>query len=233
MFTNTAELHIPHGQGQEVRRDLLIHAEIIMPVGRLHSGVGRAHQRHGALGYVYVRLVRETNAGGVLARNPRTRQDGLALGEEEGVVAFDPQQCAGLRRTLVVDADLSAFTAHWKTEGLSDEALGWTQFKVHGLAVHAHRLDGQVGAIEDDALGVFGCLDVVRRGRRDDAGVKIDGGVPVQVGDNRLIGSAVAVVVGGSFHVKNGLGFGRIGRGFVAAAGQNGCQGEDASNKEG
>ena len=32
-------------------------------------------------------------------------------------------------------------------------------------------------------------------------------------GDNRLIGSAVAVVVGGSFHVKNGLGFGRVGRG--------------------
>ena len=65
-----------------------------MPVGRLHSGVGRAHQRHGALGYVYVRFIREANVGG-LGTNPRTRQDGLALGEEEGVVAFDPQ-CAVL-----------------------------------------------------------------------------------------------------------------------------------------
>ena len=40
------------------------------------------------------------------------------------------------------------------------------------------------------------------------------------VGHNRFFGSAVAVVVGGSFHVKNGLGFGRIGRGFAAAAGR-------------
>ena len=157
----------------------------------------------------------------------------MALREKEGIVTFDPQQRAGLRRTLVVDADLSALAVHRKTQRLSDEALGRTEVKINGLSVHAHRLDREVRTIEDDALGVCCRLDVVRRSCRDDAGVKIDGGVPVQVGDNRLIGSAVAVVVVGSFHVKNGLGFGRVGRGLVAAAGQNGCQGEDASNKEG
>ena len=90
--TDLAEFHVSHRQGQEVGRDGLVHAERVDAVVRFGGGVHSAHQRHQLLGDPNGRVVREPNAGAVLAGHPCSGQNGLALREQEGALTLNPQE---------------------------------------------------------------------------------------------------------------------------------------------
>ena len=53
-------------------------------------------------------------------------------------------------------------------------------------------------------------MDIVCGSGADDSVVKVDQGIPIQMGYYCLIRLAVAVEIGGSFHVKDGLAFAAI-----------------------
>ena len=94
---NAPEFHIAHGHGQEVRRDGLVHLEVVASVRRLLGGVDRTHQGHQRRGHFDVRAVGEAHPRAVLAGNPGSGQDGLALGEQKRRVALDPQERTCIR----------------------------------------------------------------------------------------------------------------------------------------
>ena len=179
-----------------------------------------------------MRLVREANARRILARHPCSGKDGLALREKEGVVAFDPKQRTGVGRAFIVDADLLAVGVYRKAERLPDVLFCGTHLEINGLSVYANRLDVEVSAIENDAFGIVGSFDVVGGRSRDHTRVKIDSGIPIEVRDNGFFWPAVAVVIGGSFHVKDGLGFGGVGVGRRSTSSEASGQRTQRSNEE-
>ena len=94
-------------------------------------------------------------------------------------------------------------------ERLSNEGTLWTKFKLRVHAVHGDAVDGQVTAIQQQPLGVVRRFNGVRGSGRDLPGVEVHLRVPIQVGGDGFFRFAVAVVVGGAFHVGDELRFGR------------------------
>ena len=115
-------------------------------------------------------VIGEPDSGGVLHRDPRAGQDGLALGEQEGCavsLGFDPQQGVGVRTGRVLDGD--PFRTRLKGNGqrASDERAVLSKGKVGFLPIHGHPRDGQAMRVEDDALGLIGRFDVIGGGAVD------------------------------------------------------------------
>jgi hypothetical protein len=81
------EADVPAGQGDQVRRHRLAHAEAPGAVGPAPQLLG-AHHRRQASGGAHGRVVGDADAGRVLQRDPAARVDGLALGEQERLLAI-------------------------------------------------------------------------------------------------------------------------------------------------
>ena len=207
MRSDTAEFDIAHSQSEEVGGDGLLHDEVVVPVGRLFGGVDGTHQGRQFGGHLHMGFVGEANAGAVLTRHPSTGEDGLALGEQERRLAFDPKEGRGIRGGGVRHADLLRAACHRDAQRLSQEGAHRSQFERSVLAVHRHAVNGQVAAIEQQAFCVLRRLDLVGGCGGDLALVKINLGVPLQMRGDGFFWLAKAVVVGGAFHVGDELGF--------------------------
>ena len=143
-----------------------------------------------------------------MTRDPSPGQNGLTLGEQEWAFAFDPQERSCIGRGGVFHADLFALRSDGDRQRLPNEWLFWSQLGSNRLAVNSHTLNGQISAVQHQALRIGGDLNVIRRCGVDFPLLKVHLGIPMKVGGDRLIRSAVAVVVGGSFHVCDKLRFG-------------------------
>ena len=213
MVSHAPESHIADGKGQQIRWDGLVHHKAVVSVAGFLCWVDGTHQCHQIGRHLHVRIVGETDARTVLTWHPCSGQDGLALREQEGSFSFDPKKGRRVRRSGVRHADGLAFSIDRDAQGLPQKGLLRTEFEAGLHAVHHHRGDVQSPTIEQNALGVVGRGDLVLGGCRDLTRVEVNLSRPTEVGGDGLLGPAEAVVVRGSFHVSDGLGFGRRGRG--------------------
>ena len=159
--TDLAEFHVSHRQGQEVGRDGLVHAERVDAVVRFGGGVHSAHQRHQLLGDPNGRVVREPDAGAVLAGHPCSGQNGLALREQEGALTLNPQEGVCLVGRAVGHSHLFRCWRDGNAQGLPDEGALWSELKLDLLSIHGHGLDVQSSAVQQHALRVVGHVELV------------------------------------------------------------------------
>ena len=99
-----------------------------------------------------------------------------------------------------MDGHLSGIGLNGDGQRASQKGLSFTDGKFSGLAVCCYAVDGQVVSVKDNALCIFGRFDVLGGGTRYGPGVEINGGIPIEVGNPRLLWVGVAVVVDDLIH---------------------------------
>jgi hypothetical protein len=193
---------------QQIRRDGLRHAELVVAGARGIGVVVGAHQgdQFGRRGDP--RPIGEPNRRRVLQRHPAARVDGLRLTEQESVLAacghrrLQPLETGSRRRGAVANAHHFIRLAHADRQPAAEDRVGLGHRKIQALpgavaGLAQHLVDFQLAAVEHQ-LSMLG-VDPVQpqigaTGQR--AFGEIDIQIEGDIGNANLVGLGIAVLVG-------------------------------------
>ncbi len=226
------ELDVAARERDQVRRNRLVHPES-EDAGRVAADVLRAHHDGESGRRANARVISDADPRRVLQRNPRAREDRLALREEErrpavgGLLGREPLQRVGARGRPVVNRHRAIVRSELDRERRADDRRFLTQREFPRVVVRAeHGLDRESLRIENERRALVEPLERERDGPRGFTARHVERQVEADVRDTHTVRLGVAVCVHGEPRRRISV-RGAILRGARSATTEDERQGEE------